>query len=808
MKKNFVFVLFLFSVASMFVVSVYTGIRLNDVSVLVYTETENRLLSVSRHAAELVTSEELDKLWTPEDMDKPLFAELRQRMVEFAELNDIMYVYYMRDTDGGLAQYIIDNDLSEETVNLDTERFEWEEAAYESLVRVDSVAEMVKYQEGYEGLVSAFSPVFNADGNVVAIVGVDISDEQIRNIRGTMNVLIPLLSFGTLVILICGLLTVIIHSRADKERLYALESATHANRAKSLFLANMSHEIRTPMNSIVGMSGLLSNEVLTEQQSSYVNDIKISATSLLGIINDILDISKIEAGKLQLSPVNYDIKELLSSVESVFLFAVQSKGITFNMNILSKLPDCLYGDDIRVRQILVNILGNAIKFTSEGGVIINAKTEGDMLVFDVMDSGIGIKAGDIGGIFVDFSQVDMSNTRNIQGTGLGLSITKNLVDMMGGVINVESEYGSGTTFHIEIPVVSGNLEELQASNKESRTVRAPRASVLVVDDNEMNIKVAEGLLGLLGIICDTAMSGAKAIDMIDAKKYDIVFMDHMMPEMDGVETTKRLRERFEKDELVIVALTANAIEGTKAMLLESGMNDYLSKPIDQLRLNQVLRKWLPKDKVEEAIEEISAQEPLGELLAQIENIEEIDLQLGLERLANQQVIYEQSLRILVRKLPETMERLEDFIKEDSLKSFCIEVHGLKGSLNNIGAIELASKAEILELKSKDNDVGFCREHLQEFIDMLDVLYTKLAAIIYENTTEAVMERGDRTLLIKKIPIVRQMLDDFEADAALALLREFVGFDFGSEINEQLKSAMNFTEEFEYDKAIEVLDTLK
>ena len=732
MKKKFVFILFLFSGAIVLIECIYTGIKLSNFSRYIYEETEKRITSTSRYAAEIVTAEELDELQTPDDMAKPLFSELRERMIKFAELNEIKYVYYMRNNAGGMAQYIIDNDISEGTVNLSTEPFKWEKSAWMTLKGNGVTAEMFSYSEGYEGLISAFAPVFDADGNIVAVVGVDISDEQIKSIRSTMNALMPILAGGVLVILTCGLLTVFVYSRLDKERLLALENAIQANRAKSSFLSNMSHEIRTPMNSIIGMAELLSKESLNEKQSECVKDIKISATALLGIINDILDVSKIEADKLQLNPITYDIKQLLKNIETMFIFTAKGKGISFEMNILNEMPICLYGDDIRVRQILVNILGNAVKFTHKGGVVLNIRTADDKIFFDVIDTGIGMKKEDMPKIFADFSQIDMGNNRNIQGTGLGLSITKSLVAIMEGEIDVESEYGKGTTFHVVLPLVIGNIEDLRKNEEESHSIYAPDASILVVDDNEMNLKVASGLLHLSGISCDTVMSGAKAIAMIASKKYDIVFMDHMMPEMDGVETTERLREIYSADELTIVALTANAIAGTQNILLQAGMNDYLSKPIDPSRLNQVLEKWLPADKLKKPPDEnlnSDSTEPLSELFMQIGEIEEIDLQLGLQRIAGQQDIYEQSLRIFLRRLPGNMEKLKSFLNNGDLKGFSIEVHGLKGSLNNLGATSLASMAESLEFKSKNNDAAFCNQNLPNLIDALVVLNEKLTLTI-------------------------------------------------------------------------------
>ena len=396
---------------------------------------------------------------------------------------------------------------------------------------------------------------------------------------------------------------------SEKARMEAIEHslemelqaklALAASEAKSQFLSNMSHEIRTPMNAIIGMTTLLGEEPLNEKQREYNNNVRVSATSLLGIINDILDLSKIEAGKLGLIPVDYDFSLFLKNIAAMFSFSAQEKGLKFEMELGEELPLCLYGDDVRLRQILLNILGNAVKFTKEGSIKLIVKAKADRLYFRIEDTGIGIKKEDIPRIFNEFSQLNTNNNRNIRGTGLGLSITKNLVELMGGTIEVDSEYGVGSVFSFEIPFTAGDPTYLDVGkDADELQLLAPTASVLVVDDNEINLCVVSALLEYYDIKCDTAMSGVEAIDMIAQKQYDIVFMDHMMPEMDGIEATRKLRDIYSKEELIIVALTANAVEGAREMLLASGMNDYLSKPIEREPLLMILRKWLPADKIQ------------------------------------------------------------------------------------------------------------------------------------------------------------------------------------------------------------------
>ncbi len=645
-------------------------------------------------------------------------------------------------------------------------------------------------------------------GVTVRVFHLNFPDGSIRYVRNHGNTIRDKTGKAQRVIGMC--IDITPQVTMENELMAAKNAAENASRAKSQFLSNMSHEIRTPMNAIIGMTDILLNDDLSDRHRSHLHDIKVSSTALLGIINDILDFSKIEAGKLQIHNVDYDIMQLLKNIGSMFTFSAKKKGISFALDIQGDIPECLYGDDIRLRQVLVNVVGNAVKFTQSGGVTLRVGVESDNIFFDVIDTGVGIKPEEMPNIFNDFDRLDLHANRAIAGTGLGLSITKNLVSMMGGAIHVESEYGKGSVFSLEFPLVFGDASRMVGVTAEPDLIDAPDANVLVVDDTEVNLHVAAGLLRLYGITCDTALSGQEAIDKIATKKYDIIFMDHMMPGMDGVETTRKLRETYDMDSLVVIALTANAVEGAREMLLNAKMNDYLSKPIDGIQLNNILLKWLPAEKLRQKKreKEPAAAQEISEQLQRVASIEGVDVRLGLERIGGLQDAYETSLGIFARRLPGVLSKLSSFLQHKDAVGFSIEVHGLKGSLNNIGATSLAATAEALERKSKVGDLRFCEENLPALDLVLTGLHEKLSAALSKNApTASSAPAGDSALLRQQLTVVRELLNAFEGDEALAITLKLSEHDYGATINEILKQASVFIEEFEYERAMAALEAL-
>jgi signal transduction histidine kinase/CheY-like chemotaxis protein len=388
----------------------------------------------------------------------------------------------------------------------------------------------------------------------------------------------------------------------------ARREAEKANAVKSDFLATISHEIRTPMNAVIGLTDMIEETRLDDRQTELITKIKTSSTNLLDIINDLLDFSKIEAGKLEIIDGYFDLPELLADVKSLFTVMMAQKELVFTCDFADDLPEVIYSDSKRIRQIMVNILNNAYKYTPQGAVTFTVtRLSGDKLSFSVADTGIGIKEDEQYKLFREFEQLDQVRNKHVTGTGLGLAITKRLTDLLGGSIEVKSAYGEGSNFTVTLPFRAGTSEELTQTDQSVPQFTARNAHILIVDDVEINLEITSFMLESFEVQTEVAIDGQVAIDLVEKEHFDLILMDHMMPVMDGVEATRaiRRRERARAEEdgvlpvhIPIVALTANAISGVEDMFKKEGFDGFISKPIDMTQLARTLHDLLPENLID------------------------------------------------------------------------------------------------------------------------------------------------------------------------------------------------------------------
>ena len=556
------------------------------------------------------------------------------------------------------------------------------------------------------------------------------------------------------------------------------QMAIVAGESKAKFLANMSHEIRTPINTVIGMNEMIMRENKDEQVHEYAENIQNASHLLLGLINDILDFSKIEAGKLDIIPTDYYVSKMLNGAIQGLRFKAESKEVEIVRDIDPSLPAVLRGDEIRIRQILNNFLANAVKYTKRGKITLTVRGEysakGFELVMSVADTGIGIRQEDIPHIFDSFQRLDEKKNRHIEGTGLGLNITKQLTDLMGGTIEVQSEYGKGSCFTARIPqqVVDGssigNLEDAykrDAAQKEKAPegLYIPKARILAVDDTKMNLHVVKALLGRTGAQLDLASGGNECLELCRKNKYDIILMDHMMPDPDGIETLHMLRaeEGNPNQKTTAIVLTANAISGVREMYLEEGFADYMSKPLVGEELEKMLKAHLPKDMCEKSEEqkawevkkELEKKEQLlsdaiaktvaanhynakpdeapakEQLSDEEDSLLIIDKASAMRYSARDESLYQEVVQEYCKQEKEYTAKLRKHYEEQNWKEFCIIAHAIKGASLLVGANNFSEKAKEMEFAVKEDNIDKVKSEGLDFIDVYQKLVKKLEATI-------------------------------------------------------------------------------